>query len=157
MTFVILINRVAQTWRKTPTNQSFTKLSMIKRSGVFSLTSQFFFFFFFWSRCLRTDLEFILVFIIVFNDETLAFSWPVFTHYAAAASAWIIGAHTFQHVSRLHLVSFSILSRLVANNQFSISFDRWANWVSSAASYDRFIRDNSMLLRCKCFEGLRPT
>lgn len=153
MTFVILINCVAQTWRKTPTNQSFAKLSMIKRSGVFSLTSLFFF----WSRWQRTDLEFILVFIIVFNDEALAFSWPVFTHHTAAASAWIIGAHTFQHVSHLHLVSFSILSRLVANNQFSISFDRWDNWVSSAASYDRFIRDNSMLLRCKCFEGLRPT
>lgn len=42
MTFVILINCVAQTWRKTPTNQSFAKLSMIKRSGVFSLTSLFF-------------------------------------------------------------------------------------------------------------------
>lgn len=56
MTFVILINRVAQTWRKTPTNQSFTKLSMIKRSGVFSLTSQFFFLFFFFfghAACVR--------------------------------------------------------------------------------------------------------
>ena len=79
--------------------------------------------FFFWSRSSSTDLEFILVFIIAFNSEALAFSF---------ASFFFFTILPLRHPDPLSVTTQSTtnspppppLVLAFSNNPFSFSFDR---------------------------------